>query len=195
MSKRSFDSESCAFALLTVMRKNATLIQESEIKQYTLSILVRNHAGVLSHVAGLFTRRGYNIESITAGVTENPEITRITIVVTGDNRIVEQVAKQCQKLVDVIKVTSLKYNESVTRELAIIVVTASQQTRSQIIEIADVFDAKIVDMSECAIMLEVTGNTRSINSIIQLLSPFGIEEIARTGVVVLPYRSKMPPIN
>jgi acetolactate synthase-1/3 small subunit len=177
------------------MRKNATLIQESEIKQYTLSMLVRNHAGVLSHVAGLFTRRGYNIESITAGVTENPEITRITIVVTGDNRIVEQVAKQCQKLVDVIKVTSLKYNESVTRELAIIVVTASQQTRSQIIEIADVFDARIVDMSEYAIMLEVTGNTRSINSIIKLLSPFGIEEIARTGVVVLPYRSQMPPIN
>src|SRR5512136_1328813 len=133
------------------MRKNATLIQESEIKQYTLSILVRNHAGVLSHVAGLFTRRGYNIESITAGVTERPDITRITIVVSGDSRIVEQVAKQCQKLVDVITVTRLKYNESVIRELAIIAVKADQSTRSQIIEIADVFSAKIVDMSAQAI--------------------------------------------
>jgi acetolactate synthase-1/3 small subunit len=175
--------------------KNGVLTQGLETKQYTLSMLVRNHAGVLSHVAGLFTRRGYNIESISAGITENPEITRITIVVTGDRKILDQVIKQCQKLIDVIKVTSLKYNESVTRELAIVVVKASQETRSQIIEIADVFDAKIADMSECAIMLEVTGNTRSINSIIKLLSPFGIEEIARTGVVALPYRNQMSPIN
>jgi len=175
--------------------KHRVLTQESEAKQYTLSMLVRNHAGVLSHVAGLFTRRGYNIESISAGVTENPEITRMTIVVTGDQKIVEQVVKQCQKLVDVIKVTSLQYNESVVRELAIIVIKASQETRSHIIEIADVFDARIVDMAESAIMLEVTGNTRSINSMITLLSPFGIEEIARTGVVALPYRSQIPPIN
>ena len=175
--------------------QNGILIQEPEIKQYTLSILVRNHPGVLSHVAGLFTRRGYNIESITAGITEKPDITRITIVVTGDYRILEQVLKQCQKLVDVIKVTSLKYNESVTRELALITVSANQHTRSRIIEVVDVFDAKIVDMAEEAIMLEVTGNTRKINSIIQLLSAFGIEEIARTGVVALQYRSQIPPIN
>ena len=177
------------------MQQNEMLTQEPETKQYTLSMLVRNHAGVLSHVAGLFTRRGYNIESITAGVTERSDITRITIVVTGDHKILEQVVKQCQKLVDVINVISLKYNESVTRELAIIVIKASSETRSPIIEIADVFDAKIVDMSEQAIMLEVTGNTRRIDSIIKLLSPFGIEEIARTGVVALRYRSQIPPIN
>jgi len=171
------------------------LIQEPEVKQYTLSMLVRNHAGVLSHVAGLFTRRGYNIESISAGITERPDITRITIVVTGDRKILEQVLKQCQKLVDVITVTSLKYNESVTRELAIIVVKASSETRSQIIEIADVFDATIVDMAESAIMLEVTGNTRRIDSIMKLLTPFEIEEVARTGVVALQYRSQIPPIN
>ena len=171
------------------------IVQESEIKQYTLSMLVRNHAGVLSHVAGLFTRRGYNIESITAGVTENPEITRITIIVTGDLRILEQVVKQCQKLVDVIKVSSLKYNESVTRELALIVVRANKENRSRIIEITDVFDAKVVDMAEDALLLEVAGNTRRINSIITLLSPFGIEEIARTGIVALKYRSQIPPIN
>ena len=172
-----------------------TLNQEPEIKQYTLSILVRNHAGVLSHVAGLFTRRGYNIESITAGITERSDITRITIVVTGDNSIVEQVLKQCQKLVDVIRITSLKYNESVSRELAIIIVTARQEDRSRIIEIAGVFDANIVDMAEGAIVLEVVGNARRINSVIQLLSPFGIEDIARTGVVALAYRSQIPPIN
>ncbi len=177
------------------MQQNEVLIQEPETRQYILSMLVRNHAGVLSHIAGLFTRRGYNIESITAGVTERLDITRITIVVTGDHKILEQVLKQCQKLVDVITVTSLKYNESVTRELAIIVVKASQEKRSQTIEIADVFNAKIVDMSESAIMLEVTGNTRRIDSIIKLLSPFGIEEIARTGVVALRYRSQISPIN
>ncbi|PIE34233.1 acetolactate synthase small subunit [candidate division KSB3 bacterium] len=172
-----------------------TNVHTLDVKQYTLSILVRNHAGVLSHVAGLFTRRGYNIESISAGITENPEITRITIVVTGDNRIMEQAIKQCRKLVDVIKVTNLKYNEAVTRELALIVVKANIENRSRIIEIADVFDAKIVDMAEEAILLEVTGNIRKINSIIQLLSPFGIEEIGRTGMVALKTRSAIPAIN
>lgn len=170
------------------------IVHEPEVRQYTLSMLVRNHAGVLSHVAGLFTRRGYNIESISAGITENPDITRITIVVTGDHRILEQVVKQCQKLVDVIKVKALKHNESVARELAIIAVKANQETRSKIIEIADVFNAKIVDMAEDAIMLEATGNSRQINSIITLLSPYGIEEMGRTGVVALQFRSKIAPI-
>ncbi len=168
---------------------------EPEVKQYTLSILVRNHPGVLSHVAGLFTRRGYNIESISAGITEREDITRITIVVTGDRNILEQVLKQCQKLVDVIRIVSLKYNESVTRELALIAVSAKPEDRSRIIEIAGVFDAKIVDMAESAIVLEVVGNARRINSVLQLLAPFGIEDIARTGVVALAYRSEIPPIN
>jgi acetolactate synthase-1/3 small subunit len=170
-------------------------IEQSEIKQYTLSLLVRNHAGVLSHISGLFARRGYNIESISAGITERSDITRITIVVTGDVKIVEQVLKQCQKLVDVIQVQSLKYNESVTRELAILAVTAKPDNRSRIMEIADVFDATVVDMAEGAIILEAVGNARRINSLIHLLSPFGIEDIARTGVVALAYRSQIPPIN
>ncbi len=178
-----------------MLQKNGTLIQEPDVKRYTLSMLVRNHPGVLSHIAGLFTRRGYNIESISAGITEKPDITRITIIVTGDHRIVEQVLKQCQKLVDVIKVESLKYNESVTRELAIITVSANWENRSRIIEIVDVFDGKIVDMAEDAIMLEVTGNSRRINSIIELLSAFGIEEMARTGVAALQYRSNIAAIH
>jgi acetolactate synthase-1/3 small subunit len=168
---------------------------EPEVKQYTLSILVRNHAGVLSHVAGLFARRGYNIESISAGHTERPDITRITIVVTGDSKIVEQVLKQCQKLVDVIQVSSLRYNESISRELAIIAVTARAEDRPRIMEIADVFQATVVDMAEDALILEVAGNARRVNSILHLLAPFGIEDIARTGVVALEYRSRIPPIN
>jgi acetolactate synthase-1/3 small subunit len=173
----------------------AGIAPEPETKQYTLSILVRNHPGVLSHVAGLFTRRGYNIESISAGITEREDITRITIVVTGDRNVLEQVLKQCQKLVDVIRIVSLKYNESVTRELALITVSARPEDRSRIIEIAGVFDAKVVDMAESSLMLEVVGNARRINSVLQLLAPFGIEDIARTGVVALAYRSEIPPIN
>ncbi|RMF91613.1 MAG: acetolactate synthase small subunit [Nitrospinota bacterium] len=156
----------------------------------TLSMLVRNHPGVLSHVAGLFTRRGYNIESISAGVTENPEITRITICVTGDDKMVEQIIKQCQRLVDVLSVTELKYDESITRELAVINVKAPQQNRSEIIQIASVFNGRIADMSEDALMIEVTGNERQIDSIIRLLATYGIEEIARTGLVALQFPSK-----
>src|SRR3989337_2682956 len=109
------------------------------MKTHTLSILVRNHPGVLSHIAGLFARRAYNIESIAAGVTEKPDVTRITIVVAGDEDVLEQVTKQVRKLVDVIKVVDLKYSESITRELAIITVKANKDTRSEIIEIGDVF--------------------------------------------------------
>ena len=173
----------------------AGIAPEPEIKQYTLSLLVRNHPGVLSHVAGLFTRRGYNIESISAGITEHADLTRITIVVTGDTAIVNQVVKQCQKLVDVIRIVSLRYNESVTRELALIAVKAQPEDRSKIIEIARVFEATVADMAENAIVLEVVGNARRINSVLQLLAPFGIEDIARTGAVALAYRSHIPPIN
>lgn len=164
--------------------------QNIATKKHALSILVRNHPGVLSHVAGLFTRRGYNIDSISAGVTENPEITRITICVTGDEKMVEQIVKQCQKLVDVLSVVDLKYDESITRELAVINVKATQQTRSEIIQIASVFHGRIADMSEEALMIEVTGNERQIDSIIKLLSTYGIEEIARTGLVALGFPSK-----
>lgn len=157
--------------------------------RHILSVLVRNHAGVLSHVAGLFTRRLYNIESLVAGETEDPNISRITIVVTGDERVLEQVSKQLQKLVDVISVTDLKFERAVTRELAIITVMSTPQTRHKIIEITEVFGAKVVDMSEETITIEIAGEERVINNIIKLLNPFGIDEMARTGLIALGLKS------
>lgn len=158
-------------------------------EKHTLSILVRNHPGVLSHIAGLFARRAYNIESIAAGVTEKPDVTRITIVVTGDENVLEQVIKQLRKLIDVIKVVDLKYSDSITRELAIITVNCGNETRGEIIEISDVFNGTVVDLSESTITIQVSGNDRQIKGIIKLLSRFGIEEMARTGVIALPYKS------
>jgi len=159
------------------------------MEKHTLSILVRNHPGVLSHIAGLFARRGYNIESIAAGVTEKPDVTRITIVVVGDEEVLEQVTKQLRKLIDVIKVVDLKYSESITRELAIITVNCNSDTRGEIIEISDVYNGTVVDISENTITIQVTGNERQIKGFIKLLSRFGIEEMARTGLIALPYRS------
>lgn len=159
------------------------------MEKHTLAILVRNHPGVLSHISGLFARRAYNIESIAAGVTENPDVTRITIVVKGDERILEQVTKQLRKLVDVIKVVDLGYADSVTRELAIITVKCTKETRGEIIELSDVFKGTIVDLSEKTLTIQVVGNERQIKGIIKLLSFFGIEEMARTGVIALAYRS------
>jgi acetolactate synthase-1/3 small subunit len=161
--------------------------------QHTISLLVRNHPGVLSHIAGLFTRRGYNIESISVGVTENPELSRMTILAGGDEKVVQQIIKQCQKLIDVLSIKDLKYDESITRELAVIVVKATNQTRTEIIQIASVFNARIADISETSIMIEVTGNQRQIDSIAKLLNQYGIEEMARTGLVALTFPSKRKP--
>jgi len=161
--------------------------------KHIISVLVRNHPGVLSHVVGLFTRRSYNIESLAAGVTENPEVTRVTIVVTGDEKVLDQVMKQANKLVDVLRVIDLKYNQAITRELAIITVrTTTTQSRSEIIEIANVFGAKIVDMSEDTLTLELSGTERVLQNMVRLLSPFGIDEMARTGMIALSIKSSGP---
>ena len=157
--------------------------------RHTLSILVRNHAGALSHIAGLFARRAYNIESIAAGVTDKPDVTRITIVVKGDENILEQVIKQLRKLIDVIKVIDLGYADSISRELALITVRCTKSTRSEIMEISNVFNAAIVDLSEKLVTIQVVGNDRQIKGIIKLLSFFGIDDMVRTGVIALPYRS------
>jgi acetolactate synthase I/III small subunit len=140
-------------------------------------------------VVGLFTRRSYNIESLAAGVTEDPEITRLTIVVTGDDRVLDQVMKQLNKLVDVLKVTDLKYDQAIARELAIITVKTTLQTRGSVIEIANVFGAKVVDMSEDTITLELSGTEKVLQNLMRLLSPFGICEMARTGVIALAMKS------
>ncbi|MFH1288304.1 MAG: acetolactate synthase small subunit [bacterium] len=153
--------------------------------RHTISLLVRNRPGVLSHIAGLFSARGYNIDSLTVGETDDSTVSRMTIVTIGDDRIIEQVTKQLNKLIDVIKVVDLTDQPFVERELILIKVQAEGGKRSQIIEITDIFRAKIVDVSPKTVTIEVTGDEGKIQAIIELLNPFGIKEIARTGKVAI----------
>ena len=154
-----------------------------------ISVLVRNHPGVLSHVAGLFARRAYNIESIVAGITDRADITRITLVVTGDESILEQVTKQLRKLIDVIGVIDLKYSQSITRELILMTVYLPVEKRVELIQVANSFGAAIVDISDQTATLEFSGNERRINTLLMALAPFKVKEIARTGLIALPLES------
>jgi acetolactate synthase-1/3 small subunit len=154
-----------------------------------ISVLVRNHPGVLSHVAGLFARRAYNIESIVAGITDRADITRITLVVTGDESILEQVTKQLRKLIDVIGVIDLKYSQSITRELILMTVYLPSEKRVEFIQVASSFGAAIVDISDQTATLEFSGNERRINTLLMALAPFKVKEIARTGLIALPLES------
>ncbi|MDD3137290.1 MAG: acetolactate synthase small subunit [Methanoregula sp.] len=154
------------------------------MKPHTLSVLVENKAGVLSRVTGLFSRRGFNIESLAVGPCEETGMSRITIVVIGDDAMVEQVMKQLNKLIDVIKVTDLTENERVERELALIKVTAEPGgSRSEIMQIASIFRAQIVDVGAKTVTLQVTGDTEKIDGLEKLLRQFGIKELVRTGRV------------
>ncbi len=148
-------------------------------------LLVDNTSGVLSRIAGLFSRRGYNIESITAGVTADPRYTRITIVTSGDDEILAQIEKQVAKLVDVRDIKELKPNESVYRELAMIKVRTSADHRQSVIAIADIFRAKIIDVSNDSLIIELTGNQDKIEAFINLLDGYEILELARTGIAGL----------
>ena len=141
----------------------------------TLSVLVENHPGVLSRIAGLFSRRGYNIDSLAVGTTENPEVSRMTIVVEGDEYVVEQVKKQLNKLVDVIKVSKIIPEDSVTRELVLVKVDAEPQMRAGIIQIAEIFRANIVDVSRKTMTIELTGDKDKVQAFEELLKPFGIK--------------------
>ena len=153
--------------------------------RHTLAVLVENKSGVLSRVASLFSRRGYNIDSLAVGVTEDPSISRMTIVVQGDDHVLEQVTKQLNKLVDVIKVSDIGGDEAVERELALIKVAADVSTRTEIIQIVDIFRAKIVDVAPKSMTIEVTGDEAKIQAIEKLLKQFGIKELARTGKIAL----------
>ena len=153
--------------------------------RHTLAVLVENKSGVLTRVAGLFSRRGYNIDSLAVGVTEDPTTSRMTIVVRGDDHVLEQVTKQLNKLIDVIRVTDLGAEESVERELALIKVVADANNRSEIIQIVDIFRARIIDVAAKSMTIEVTGDEGKIMGIEQLLRPFGIKEMVRTGKIAL----------
>lgn len=154
--------------------------------RHIISALVVNRSGVMVRVAGLFSRRGYNIESIAVGRSEDPNLARIIIVVeTDDDQIVEQIEKQLYKLIDVVKVNDLAPNESVERELALVKVNAGSQNRSEVLQIVDIFRAKIVDVSSRAVVVEITGSIDKVEALIALLKPFGIREIVRTGQIAM----------
>lgn len=159
--------------------------------KHTLAILVENKPGVLTRVAGLFSRRGFNIESLAVGVTENSDTSRITIVVSGDDNILEQVEKQLNKLIDIIRVSDIPPEDSVSRELALIKVGVDSTTRAEVMQIVDIFRAKIVDVGIKSIVVEVTGDESKINAIEQLLRQFGIKEMVRTGRIAMNRGAKV----
>ena len=153
--------------------------------KHTLVTLVEDRPGVLNRVASLFRRRGFNIESITVGHSEVAGLSRMTIVVDGATTAVEQVGKQLYKIIDVVKVSDITEEDMVTRELALVKVKATASTRSEIIQIVDIFRASIVDVSLDSVMVEVTGDEEKIDSLLQLLKGFGIKEMVRTGRVAM----------
>jgi len=156
---------------------------------HPLTALVKNESGVLSRLSGLFARRGFNIDSLAVGETKNPKYSRMSIVVKGDRDVLDQVVKQLNKQVDVISVKDLSDKKHVERELSLIKVHASSENRSEIIELADIFDARVADVGKEFVMVEATGSAEQVEALEDLLEEFGIEEMARTGRVVLE-RSK-----
>jgi acetolactate synthase-1/3 small subunit len=163
---------------------------ETEPKKHTIGVLVENRFGVLSRVAGLFSARGYNIESLSVGETLDPTVSRMTLVVKGDEFIIEQVMKQLHKLIDVIKVIDLSEEDHVERELVLLKVNAEPSNRAEILRTADIFRTKVVDVTPTAFTLEATGDESKINAIVELLRPFGIQELVRTGKVAIARGSK-----
>ena len=152
---------------------------------YVLSAIVHNVPGVLSHISGMLASRGYNIDSLAVGETEDPQLSRMTFVVEGDDAVVEQVTKHLHKLIDVIKVSDISDKTVVSRELALVRVQANVQTRSEIMQIVDIFRANIVDVAPDSLMIEVTGDEDKVDSLQNLLRSFGVLEVMRTGTIAM----------
>ncbi len=157
--------------------------------KHTLSVLVEDEAGVLTRIAGLFARRGFNIDSLAVGPAEQAGISRITMVVQGNDRIIEQLTKQLYKLVNVLKVNDVTEVPCVERELMLLKVNATSTTRSEVVEIAQIFRARVVDVSDDSLILEVVGDPGKMVAIVKMLQRFGLREIARTGKVALTRES------
>ena len=153
--------------------------------KHTISILVNDQPGVLQRVSGLFGRRGFNIESITVGQSEEPGLSRMVIVTTGDDKTVEQIEKQLYKIIDVIKVVDLSANPMVGRELALIKVKSEPTARPEIMGLVETFRAAVVDIGTHSLMVQVVGDTEKIDAMIELLSPYGIRELSRTGLTAM----------
>jgi acetolactate synthase-1/3 small subunit len=152
---------------------------------HTLSVLVENKPGVLARIAGLFSRRGFNIDSLAVGPTEHPEISRMTIVVNVEESPLEQVTKQLNKLVEVIKIVELEDRDSIERELLLIKVRADAETRGQVLDAVQLFRAKVVDVAPDAVTIEVTGNADKLSDFLRVLEPFGIRELVQSGMVAI----------
>jgi acetolactate synthase I/III small subunit len=151
--------------------------------KHTIAVIVENRSGVLTRIAGLFSRRSFNIESLSVGATDNPDYSRMTLSVQGDEVVLEQVIKQLSKLINVIRVSELSPDESIERELAIIKVSADRENRAEIMQLVSVFRASIIDVSSRSMIIEVTGDEQKIDALVLLLRQFGIKELARTGKV------------
>ncbi|TDT67441.1 acetolactate synthase small subunit [Hypnocyclicus thermotrophus] len=153
--------------------------------RHVISVIVENKPGVLTRISALFSRRGFNIESLTVGHTENPKLSRMTIVVEGDTDILEQIEKQLYKLIDTLKVIDLPKDTSVNRELVLIKVIADKKNRSEIIQFTDIYRGKIVDVGENTLTIEITGDDGKLEAFISMMSKFGIKELVRTGKIAL----------
>lgn len=155
------------------------------MRKHTIAVLVNDQPGVLQRVAGLFGRRGFNIESITVGTSEEPGLSRMVIVTTCDDKMLEQITKQLYKLIDVIKVVDVSASPMVARELALIKVNAEPSARPEILGVVETFRAAVVDIGSSSLMVQAVGDTDKIDAMIELLKPYGIREISRTGVTAL----------
>ncbi|MDH3583290.1 MAG: acetolactate synthase small subunit [Phycisphaerae bacterium] len=160
--------------------------------RHVIAALVTNEPGVLAHVAGMFAARGFNIDSLVVGRTENPEFSRMTIVVSGDIKTLEQVRKQLGKLVEVVKVVDYVGTDFVDRDLMLVRVAATPANRREVIELADMFRARIVDVGHEELMVELSGREEKLEAFIELIQPYGIVELARTGVIAMPRSEKVP---
>lgn len=154
-------------------------------KKHTISVLVENHFGVLARVSGMFSSRGYNIDSLCVGETTDPAVSRMTVVVRGDDKVLAQIFQQLNKLVDVIEVQDLTKGDFVERELVMIKVSADSTHRTEVVELANIFRAKVVDLSTTSMIVEVTGAEGKISAFVDMMRPFGIEELVRSGEIAI----------
>ena len=155
------------------------------MSRHTLSVLVENKPGVLARIAGLFSRRGFNIDSLAVGPTEHPDISRMTILVNVEELPLEQVTKQLNKLVEVLKIVELEQSTSVQRELLLVKVAADKSTRSHVLETVQLFRAKVVDVAPDAVTIEATGSTDKLEALLRVLEPYGIRELAQSGLLAM----------
>ncbi len=158
---------------------------------HTISVLVENQFGVLARVAGLFSARGFNIDSLAVGETDDPTVSRITIMTHGDDRVIEQIRKQLDKLIDVIKVQDLTQEERIERELVLVKVSANSGARADLMQVVNTFRGKIVDVNPKSITIEVTGNESKVDAMLELLRPFGVREVVRTGTIAVSKKSEL----